>query len=159
VDLLAITFVTACTALVSAAAGPVVSVVVATRQIRASLVSNNRERWSEALRDSLAEYIALVLSAALIQEAQCKRPIAAIQEDPELARHVERVAQAKSRILLMVNPDKPEHFQLCLPLEEAYELLVEGTATMQRMSAITHAITSTGRAVLKHEWARVKRGA
>jgi hypothetical protein len=158
VDVLAITFVTACSALVSAVAGPVVSVVVATRQIRASLISNNRERWTEALRDSLAEYVALVLSAAIIEEAQQKGPLLAIRDDPELANLAERVAQAKNRILLMVNPEKPEHSQLCRPVEQAYRLLLEGNASVKQVSDLADAITHAGRAVLQHEWARVKRG-
>jgi hypothetical protein len=53
-DALTIAFVTACTALISAIVGPAVSYVVARRQIRASVISNNRERWTEALRDSVA---------------------------------------------------------------------------------------------------------
>jgi ATP phosphoribosyltransferase regulatory subunit HisZ len=158
VDILAITFVTACSAFVSAAAAPVVSVVIATRQIRVSLVSNNRERWTEALRDSLAEYMAMALSAAMLQEALEQEPLDALRENPELARVVERVAQARGRILLMMNPDKPEHLQLCLRVEEAYELLVDAKGALTPMSKITQAITAAGRNVLKSEWERVKRG-
>jgi hypothetical protein len=65
-DVLTITLVTASTALVSAVTAPLVSYIVATRQIRASVISTNRERWTEALRDSVAEYVALLLSAASI---------------------------------------------------------------------------------------------
>jgi hypothetical protein len=135
-----------------------VSVIVASRQIRVSLVSNNRERWIEALRDSLAEYMALALSAAMLQEALEKEPLAALRENPGLAHLVERVTQARGRILLMVNPDKSEHFQLCVPVEQAYQLLVDGKGALQPMSSITHAITAAGRNVLKGEWERVKRG-
>ncbi len=125
-DVLAITFVTACSALVSATAGPVVSVIVATRQIRASLVSNNREQWAVALRDSLAEYVAHVVTAAILQEIHRKGPLAAIRDDPQLADLAERVALAKNRILLMVNPAEPDHHQLCVLIERAYALLLEG---------------------------------
>ena len=157
-DVLAITFVTACSALVSAAAGPVVSVIVSTRQIRASLVSSNREQWTVALRDSLAEYVALVVSTAILQEAQQKGPLTAIRDDPQLASLAERVAQAKNRILLMVNPTNPEHFQLCLPVEQAYRLLLEGKGSVKEVAGCADAITNAGRVVLRHEWARVKRG-
>jgi hypothetical protein len=117
-DVLTVTFVTACSALVSAAAGPLVSVIVSSKQIRASLISNNRERWTEALRDSLAEYVGLVLSAAMLQEALHKHPLDAIR-DP---------------------------------------LLLEGQGTVERMTPCVDAIVDAGRAVLKGEWARVKRG-
>jgi hypothetical protein len=158
VDVLAITFVTACSALVSAAAGPVVSVIVSTRQIRASLVSNNREQWTVALRDSLAEYVALVVSTAILQEAQQKAAVIAVRDDPQLARLAERIAQAKNRILLMVNPAEPEHSQLGLLVEQAYRLLLEGNGSMRQLGVCADAITNAGRAVLRHEWARVKRG-
>jgi hypothetical protein len=158
VDVLAITFVTACSALVSAAAGPVVSVIVSTRQIRASLVSNNREQWTVALRDSLAEYVALVVSTAILQEAQQKAAILAVRDDPHLASLAERIAQAKNRILLMVNPSEPEHSELCLLVEQAYRLLLEGDGSMKEFGDCVDAITNAGRAVLRHEWARVKRG-
>jgi hypothetical protein len=158
VDVLAITFVTACSALVSAAAGPVVSVVVSTRQIRASLVSNNREQWTVALRDSLAEYVALVVSTAILQEAQQKAAVIAVRDDPHLASLAERIAQAKNRILLMVNPLEPEHSQLCLLVEQAYRLLLTGNGSVAELGDCADAITNAGRAVLRHEWARVKRG-
>ena len=157
-DVLAITFVTACSALVSAAAGPVVSVIVSTRQIRASLVSNNREQWTVTLRDSLAEYVALVVSTAILQEAQQKAAVIAVRDDPQLASLAERIAQAKNRILLMVNPLEPDHSQLCLLVEQAYRLLLEGNGSLKAAGDCADAITSAGRGVLRHEWARVKRG-
>src|SRR5258706_15845283 len=67
-DALTITFVTACSALVSAAAGPLVSIFVASRQVRASLISNNRERWVEGLPDSVAGDVALAVRAAVPRE-------------------------------------------------------------------------------------------
>jgi hypothetical protein len=42
-DVLTITFVTASTTLISTVTGPIVSYIVARRQIRASVISNNRE--------------------------------------------------------------------------------------------------------------------
>jgi ATP phosphoribosyltransferase regulatory subunit HisZ len=157
-DVLAITFVTACTALVSAAAGPLVSIAVSSRQVRAALVSTNRERWLETLRDSLAEYVALALSAAMLQEPLHRLPVDALRQNPEVARMVERVAQARSRILLMVNPAKAAHVALCDPIEQAYQLLLHGQGSIERMTVCVDAIIASGRAVLKSEWARVKRG-
>src|SRR5260370_11761865 len=112
-DALTIAFVTACTALVSAMAGPLVSIAVASKQIRASLISNNRERWVEALRDSLAEYVALAVSAAMLREVLRKDALEAIRDDPQLAQLAERIALARNRILLMLNPAKAVHHKLC----------------------------------------------
>src|SRR5258705_1872350 len=101
-DALTITFVTACSALVSAAAGPLVSIVVASRQIRASLISSNRERWIEAMRDSIAEYVALTVSDAMPREVLRNQAFEAIPDDAPLAQLAERIAHATDRNLLML---------------------------------------------------------
>jgi hypothetical protein len=159
VDAITVAFVTSCAALVSAAVGPLVSVFVASRQIRASLVSSNRERWAEALRDAIAEYVALVLSAAILHEARHADPLAELRDDPRLLQLVERVAQAKSRIDLMVNPSDPGQRELAEPVEQAYRLLIDGGGgSRKEVAGIVESITAAGRVVLKFEWARVKRG-
>ncbi len=157
-DALTITFVTACSALVSAAAGPLVSIVVASKQIRASLISNNRERWVEALRDSLAEYVALAVSAAMLREVLRKDALEAIRDDPQLAQLAERIALARNRILLMLNPAKEVHNKLCAAIDDSDRLLLETEATFEQMNQRVDAITRAGRTVLQGEWARVKRG-
>lgn len=153
-----VAFVTACAALVSAAVGPLVSIVVASRQIRASLVSGNRERWTETLRDAIAEYVSLVLSAAMLHEARQEDPLAEIRNDPKLLELVQRVAQAKNRIDLMVNPSKPGHRELAEPVDQAYRVLLEDGGSRRQIADIVESIIRAGRAVLRTEWDRVKRG-
>jgi hypothetical protein len=157
-DALTITFVTACSALVSATVGPLVSIVVASKQIRASLVSTNRQRWIEALRDSIAEYVALAVSAAMLREVLRKDAFQAIRDDPQLAQLAERLALARNRTLLMLNPAKAVHHELSRAIEEAGRLLLESEATLGQMNDHVEVITRTGRAVLQVEWTRVKRG-
>ena len=158
-DAINVAFVTSCAALVSAAGGPLVSILVTSRQIRATLVSGNRERWTETLRDAIAEYVALVLSAAMLHEARQADPLAEMRDNPQLLQLVERVAQAKNRIELMVNPSEPGHRELAEPVEQAYRLLLEeGGGSRRQVAGIVESITRAGRAVLKSEWARVKRG-
>lgn len=157
-DALAITFVTAASALVSAVVGPLVTIVVSTRQIRASLISGNRERWLEAMRDAIAEFAALAFSAAVLQQALAKGVLVAVRENPAVAGDIEHVMLARNRVLLMLNPLKPAHEALARQLEEAILLLVQGCATLEAMSAWTQSVTTCGRAVLQLEWARVKQG-
>jgi hypothetical protein len=157
-DILTISFVTACTALVSAAAGPLASVVVASRQARVSLISANRERWLEALRDSIADYVAIALSAAALQEARQEAPVAAVRDDPELWHVVEGVARARTRALLMLNPVEPGHLELTAAIDRSYRILVHGAARVEAIAPILDALTDAGRSVLKAEWSRVKRG-
>src|SRR6202790_5194172 len=112
-DVITITFVTASTALISAVTGPLVSYIVARRQIRASVISNNRERWTEALRDSVAEYVALLLSASMVKENIGQDPVKAIIEDHALLEIVQRIILVKNKIMLMTNPNDSRYTELC----------------------------------------------
>jgi hypothetical protein len=158
-DVLTITFVTASTALISAVAGPVVSYIVVRRQIRASVISNNRERWIEALRDSVSEYVALIVSAGMLQQATGQDPIKAITEDHALLQTVERIMLVKSKIMLMTYPDEERYRELCEIVEATYQIIAAGEPqAFTKIRAGSEAITRAGREVLKAEWARVKRG-
>lgn len=158
-DAITVAFVTSCSALMSAVGGPLVSVFVATRQIRSSLISGNRERWAEALRDAIAEYVALVESAAMLHDAAQADPFSQMRDHPQVLELVERLAQARNRIELMVNPTEPGHRELSEPVEQAYRLCLDNNGeSRKQVAAVVNAITRAGRAVLKSEWARVKRG-
>ena len=158
-DALTVTFVTACTALIAGVAGPVVSVLVARQQIRASVISNNRERWVEALRDSVAEYVALVLSASIARQAMGQEHPLVLSSDRALLQIAERIALIKNKIMLMINPNEGGHSELCEAVEVAYSALIsEEPQPLTKMRAETEAITRAARAVLKAEWKRVKRG-
>lgn len=157
-DLITVSFVAACSALVSAAAGPLSSVMVARSQARVSLISGNRERWIEALRDSIADYVAIALGAAVLQEARQEAPVAAVRDDPELWHVVEGVTRARTRVLLMLNPVEAGHLELSAAIDRSYRILAHGAARLEMIAPVLDALTSAGRAVLKAEWSRVKRG-
>lgn len=158
-DALTITFVTASTALTSAIFGPLVSYIVARRQIRASVISNNRERWIEALRDSVAEYVALLLSASMVKQNIGQDPLKAVSEDHALLGIVERGVLVKNKIMLMANPSDHKYTVLCELIDATYQSLVSDDAQAPaKVRLDAEAITRAGRDVLKAEWARVKRG-
>jgi hypothetical protein len=158
-DTATIAFITASTALVAGVAGPVVSLVVARQQTRASVISHNRERWAETLRDLVAEYVALLLSAAHMRQALPPDISAALRADHALLTHVERVALTKNKILLIINPVKSDHGELSRTIDAAYlALSSESPPPLGEMRLDVDAITRAGRAVLRAEWQRVKRG-
>jgi len=159
VNALAVAYVTACTAVIAAIAGPTVSLLVARQQTRASLISNNREKWAEGLRDLLAEYVSLVLSASIRRQALDQDLPVALSENSALMPTAERVALVKSKILLMIDPGDANQRKLCCAVEDAYHALVSRERPeLSRMRDQAEAITQAGRAVLKVEWRRVKRG-
>ena len=158
-DVLTIAFVTACTALISAVVGPLVSYIVARRQIRASVISTNRELWTEALRDSVAEYVALLISASTVKQTIGPDPLKALGEDHALLQVYERTVLVKNKIMLMTNPNESRYTELCNLVEEAYQTLIsDDPQVLAKMHLGSEAITRAGREVLKAEWARVKRG-
>ena len=158
-DTATIAFMTASTALVAGVAGPVVSVVVARQQTRASVVSHNRERWAETLRDLVAEYVALLLSAAHMRQALAQDLSSALKTDHALLTLVERVALSKNKILLIINPVKSDHDELSRTIDAAYlALSSDAPPPLSEIRVDVDAITRAARAVLRAEWQRVKRG-
>jgi len=155
----AITLLTALSALIAGIIGPLVSMSVARRQIRASVVSKNRERWLETLRDAVAEFIALVTRAALIRERVGVDIEAAATADEEYRTTAERLILVRSKILLMTNPLEEPHLELCRSIESLHDALLSKRAvSVAQWLAQLDALVLSGRALLRVEWERVKRG-
>ena len=158
-DALTIAFVTACTALISAVVGPAVSDVVARRQVRASVISGNRERWTDALRDSVAEHVALLISASMVKLTIAQDPLKALGEDHALLQVFERTVLVKNKIMLLTNPNESRYMELCNVIEATYQSLIsDDLQDLPKIHSTSEAITRAGREVLKAEWIRVKRG-
>jgi ABC-type transport system involved in cytochrome bd biosynthesis fused ATPase/permease subunit len=49
--------ISAITALVAVIVSPIISIYIAKRQVHASVVSANRQKWIDSLRDQLADLI------------------------------------------------------------------------------------------------------
>jgi len=158
-DQLTITFITASTALIAGIASPIVSISVARRQFKASVISNNRERWIEALREAIAEYISVVASAALIARHATVINGQGAYADEEMRKTAERIMLVRTKIVLMTNPTKMSHRDLCQSIEVVHRALVENQVMEpERWRSQLNTITLAGHAVLEAEWARVKRG-
>jgi hypothetical protein len=154
-----ITFLTATSALIAGIAGPIVSISVARQQIRASVISNNRERWIETLRDALAEYIAAVISAGLLESESRSAVDAMVRDDQEFRKTAERMLLVRSKIVLMTNPEEDCDRLLWQSIEAVHSAVVaKQTLTLQEWRTRLDAVTAAGQAVLRAEWARVKRG-
>jgi hypothetical protein len=158
-NVVTIALLTAAAALISAIIGPLMSFVVASRQIRATVISSNRERWIEALRDSIAEYVGLLLTAAMVRQGMEKDTNRVVRRNHDLREIVERLVLVKNKIMLMLNPNEERGARLCELIEATYlSLASDEPATVVTMRAQADAITKAGREVLRAEWGRVKRG-
>jgi hypothetical protein len=160
-DPVLISLISACTALVASVVGPMVTLAVAKRQINANVVSANRHKWIEALRDSLAELISM-MAAVVVVKASWKgtwnRGLGALEADPKLIEKVQRIIELQWRIRLLLNPLEPDHQELAQSIHQAFlRLQEEGAAEEQTLHDIEH-FSSLAQAILKREWQRVKHG-
>jgi hypothetical protein len=160
-DPLVISLVSAATALVASILGPVVTLVVARRQINANVVSVNRQKWIDALRDLLAELVSLLVAVVVTRRTwrgQWNEGMAAIEARPELLTKLERIVLVQWKIRLLINPNERDHQALYRSIEQALEHARSEQAAEAEMTADIEAITALSQQILKREWERVKRG-
>lgn len=136
-------------ALVSLIVGPWVALRVAEKQIRASVVSANRQAWINALRDELA-----TLDSQLVQVAAY-----AGRREHEAA-YVSALTgemRAVSRIKLFINPKESDHSQLVEEMRLVHSHTVH-PVNIEQLNAGREKLLALGQAILKREWERVKAG-
>jgi hypothetical protein len=160
-DPLFISLVSACTALVASVAGPLVTLTVARRQFNANVLSANRQKWIETLRDMLAELISLLVAAMVIKsdwKDKWDQGRGVIARNPELLDKLERIVLVQWRIRLLINPTEADHQELYRGIETAFKRLQSEESHDSETEADIENITRLAQVILKREWQRVKRG-
>jgi len=142
--------ISATTALVAVVVSPIVSVYVAKRQIRAAVVSANRQAWINQLREALAELVTGLRFLHLRSQG-----LEAPQE--QWLDGYQRTFHLTSKIALLLNLTEADHRELHATIKQAGELLT-GPANEEQLFAVTDRILEQSQAILKREWERVKRG-
>jgi hypothetical protein len=156
-----ISFVASCTALVASVIGPLVTLAVARRQFAASVLSANRQRWIESLRDSIAEFIALLVTAVVIKakwREKWDRGRGVLAADPALLDKMARMVFVQSKIRLLTNPTEADHQQLFAALDRSIKRLQSEDVQEAETEQDVEAITALSQPILKREWQRVKAG-
>ena len=160
-DPLFISLVSACTALVASVVGPWVTLAVARRQFSANVLSANRQRWIETLRDLLAELISLLVAALVLKSNwrdKWDEGRGLIAADPEMLTKVERMVLVQWKIRLLINPTEPDHQELYRTIESAFKRIRSEESLESETEADIETITTLAQAILKREWQRVKQG-
>ena len=156
-----LSLISACTALVASIAGPFVTLIVAKRNFSATVLSANRQKWIESVRDMLAELISLLI-AALVLKAKWKgkwdRGRGALVAEPVLLDKLQRLVLAQTKIRLLLNPSEPDHQHLYHAIDTASKRLQSEQAPESETEADIETITKLAQAILKREWQRVKHG-
>jgi hypothetical protein len=161
VDANTVSFISALTALVASVAGPLVTVHVARRQFSANVLSANRQRWIEGLREELASLVAQLAAAIGLVEGLDDAKLRAFGSDPQLLQRVERLILTVTKIRLMTNPREADHHDLVATMFAAVNLLRKpgDPETVKReIEAHINEIVVKSQAILKREWIRVKQG-
>ena len=155
-----VALISACTALVASIAGPTVQLVIARRQIGANLISANRQRWIDALRDLISELISLLMMGAYIKQGMALRDETVMAANAQLLQKIERALLIKSKIRLLVNPNEGDHRALLDAIESPFARLwqQERTDVIAAVENDIESITRHAQGIFKREWARVKRG-
>jgi hypothetical protein len=153
--------ISAGTALVASIAGPWVTLTVARRQFSANVLSANRQKWIETLRDLLAELISLIVGALVIKakwKDKWDRGRGALAADPELLAKLERMVLVQWKIRLLINPTDPDHQELYGKIDAAFKRLQSEESRESETEVDIESITSLAQTILKREWQRVKLG-
>lgn len=118
------------------------------RTIRATVVSTNRQKWIDSIRDDLALFLRLSSIDHMHQWSQM--PSAALIEETQAAR--KEMHLLSLRIMLKLNPAEKEHAQFMGMIEELR------TTSRPQQDGLPDRLARAGQDIFKAEWERIKRG-
>ncbi|HEY4940003.1 MAG TPA: hypothetical protein VII56_01140 [Rhizomicrobium sp.] len=149
--------VSALAAVAATIISPVISFWTARAQIRASLISANRQAWINALRDDLAELFELLTWLFLL------RPGTHSGEDGYryVAERRSRIRLLKNRVRLRLNATEPASEALLSTIETLHSLAHAGDTSDESEAQFGEGMQNAvnqAQAILKSEWKRVKQG-
>jgi hypothetical protein len=153
--------ISACTALIATIIGPYIAVKTARSQINATVISSNRAKWIESMRDLVAAAISHWTGVMYLRASVHDQNAATIATNEALLERIESGLLTNTKIRLMLNPSEKESQQLMKELDGVVAIL--GSSSAQAMvEAQMHEhlkeIVRVTQAILKAEWIRVKVG-
>ncbi len=142
---------------------------IATRNIKAQVISANRQQWINNLRESTAEYLSAVHSLrksrtiarhclALSKKDGTDFLIAHRDAINGMTNDARVVENLKYKILLLINPAEPEAIEINRILQE----ISSNTGSFQekpnkiKLYALSKELIAITQIYLKNEWVRVK---
>jgi uncharacterized membrane protein len=158
---IAVAFVTACTALVSSVVAPMITMRMGRAQIRASVISNNRQRWIETLRDLIAAFCAQVTTAAPMRRTLLDANGGILVTDPDILNRLQEIMKTFTMIRLMINPLEADHQELIAVLTKTMTTLRTAPLDEDLDPSVRQSVEEVvqiSQIILKREWSRVKAG-
>ena len=122
---------------------------MATNQIKATVLSNNRQQWINTLRDTAAEFSSVIVSIMGMR---------IVKADPAEIKifisKTERIQYLISKTRLLINPTEDDHKQLVNLMNAVVDALHK--KDISTMSGKSEKVISITQKILKDEWSRVK---
>ena len=139
-------------AILAVVVGPVLQLWIAKRQVRATVLSANRQRWIDSLRSQIADFLASLVTLNAVRSEAFALPPA------EYSAKLEQFRLRQFTIRLMLNPNEKDHQRLDDALREGLTLVTSSGPGLKHdeLGRILEKIDSIARPVLKREWERVK---
>jgi hypothetical protein len=136
------------TALAAVIVSPFVTYLTTRKQIRANLISANRQAWIDKLRDELAELFDL-LTWQFLQRPGTFSGEEGLKYESEKRS---RIRLLKNKVRLRLNPLEPDSQALLKSLDD---LQAADDANFDRLM---EKAVANSQSILKTEWKRVKKG-
>jgi uncharacterized membrane protein len=158
---IAVAFVTACTALVSSVVAPMITMRMGRAQIRASVISNNRQRWIETLRDLIAAFCAQVTTAVPMRRTLLDANGGILVTDPDILDKLQEIMKTFTMVRLMINPLEADHQELIAVLTRTMTTLRTAPLDEDLDPSVRQSVEDVvhiSQIILKREWSRVKAG-
>jgi hypothetical protein len=150
-----ITLISASTAMMAPIANPFLNTRIAGLRFKTNVLSVNRQKWIETLRDLVSSLNSQLLAAAAVRQSVEEPAGIIIARDPELFRRVEDLLRTVAKIELMLNPLEQDHQKLNALMQEAIDQLRRPSPehdVEERIEQLCHDIIQVTQGILKQEW-------
>ncbi|EQB0500679.1 hypothetical protein ACYARM_004624, partial [Vibrio alginolyticus] len=150
-----IEIISASTALLAVVVGPVVSLVIAKKQIKSSVVSKNRQDWIVSLRTQVSELVSdfQYLPNASIDGVLPREQLIALHRD---------VLRKCNSVRLHLNLEEKEHIELMEMFDDMSQMLLDHINgklfSHTEMTGLCNVAIEQCSFVIKIEWEKVKSG-
>jgi hypothetical protein len=152
--------VSAATALVASVLGPLTTLYIGRLQIRASVLSANRQKWIDTFRETMATFCAQAAIVVQLRDKIVSDGKVHLSTEPEILRRSEALVQTIARIRLLVDPLDVQQGRMLTLMQEHLEAMMAAPADAElgrQFEAMSAQIVELSLAVLRKEWERVKR--
>lgn len=126
--------------------GPLIQLFIAKKQIRATVLSANRQRWIDELRQLLAEFVTLAGELNAVARV-------GIYDGQNTVDKTSKMQLCRMKIMLMLNPAEDDHQRLLVLLQDAARGIHQSD---DEDKTNIPAVVALSQSVLKREWVRVK---